>query len=73
MNKIEETLSHSQWVGGNQCTDEDKKAFESIGGVAPNVAAYPNTFAWFSIVKYFGWAAEITKNAQPTKVEPVPQ
>ena len=67
MNQLELTLSESQWVGGNQCTDEDKKAFESIGGVAPNVAAHPNTFAWFSIVKNFAWAQEITKNAQSAK------
>ena len=34
-----------------------------IGGAAPNVTVYPNTFAWYSIVSRFSWAADIVAKA----------
>lgn len=41
-------------------TAADREAFEQLKGTIPNVATYPNTFAWFVLVQRFSDAARAT-------------
>ena len=50
-------------MDGDQYSEADKEAFMEIGGETPNVACYPYTYAWYSIVSRFSWAADIVAKA----------
>ena len=58
MDKLEETLSKSMWVGGDRYSQADQETFMRLGfkGVAPSVKTNPHTFAWYTVCSRFAWA-----------------
>ena len=84
MDQFEERLSKTQWLGGQQPSNEDNDEFTTMmAGDKPTVAGHPHVFAWFMLVTKFNevvrktWAAapaakagKAKKAAAPKKEEP---
>ena len=50
----EKALENANFLGGDLPSGADNEAFEQIGAAnAPDVATYPNLFAWFCLVMKF--------------------
>jgi elongation factor 1-beta len=52
-NTLEGTLKNQQWVGGQQPTQADVEAFETLKNENLSAAAHPHVFAWFCLVSKF--------------------
>ena len=53
LDEIESKLGDQLWLGGQQPSAEDNEALTALGGAVPDVASYPNTFAWFAMASKF--------------------
>jgi len=54
MDRFEERLSKTQWLGGQQPSNEDNDAFTAMmAGDKPTVAGHPHVFAWFNLTAKF--------------------
>ena len=67
MEEYEAKLKTEQWLGGQQPSAADREAIEKMTA-APNVATFPNTFAWYCLVSKFTPAVRGTwSGAAPAK------
>ena len=61
--KLEKTLSKQQWLGGNQPSADDKKAFDDLKNDMPDAATHPGLFSWFCAVQGFSDAVKASWTA----------
>ena len=55
LNEQEDSFDQNQsvWIGGDQPSQKDFKAFERFQGLEITAKKHPNMFAWFQLVSLF--------------------